>query len=137
VLGISAILLFLLSGLAVGQDKPAVVILAEPGFPAADSAVASPQQLASWVQGAQLASGEQLGQLLNAPASALLVLPYGSAFPEEEWPEIRQFLQRGGNLVVLGGQPFTRAAYRDHGSWKLREYSVRYIRPLMIDQARG
>ncbi len=74
--------------------------------------MASPQQLASWVQGAQQASVEQLGQLLNASASALLVLPYGSAaFPEEEWPEIRQFLQRGRNL----GQPFTRADYRDHG----------------------
>jgi len=99
-LGISAILLFLLSGLAAGQDKPAVVIRAEPGFPAADSAVASPQPLASWVQGAPLASVEQLGQLLNAPASAAL-------------------------LVLACGQPFTRAAYRDYGSWKLREYSVR------------
>ena len=134
VLGSAAILVVLLSGWAAGQDKPAVVILAEPGFPAVDSAVASPQQLASWVPGAQLASVEQLRQLLNSPATALLILPYGSAFPEEAWPEIHQFLQRGGNLVVLGGQPFTRAAYRDHGSWKLREYSVRFIRPLMIDQ---
>ena len=133
-LGIAAILVFLLSGWAAALDKSAVVILAEPGFPAADSAVASPQQLAGWVPGAQLASVEQLRQLLNSPATALLILPYGSAFPEEAWPDIHQFLQRGGNLVVLGGQPFTRAAYRDHGSWKLREYSVRYIRPLMIDQ---
>ena len=132
-LNIVAVVAFLLSGWATGQDKP-VVILAEPGFPAADSAVASPQQLAGWLPAAQLASVEQLRQLLNSPAAALLVLPYGSAFPEEAWPEIHQFLQRGGNLVVLGGQPFTRAAYRDHGSWKLREYSVRYIRPLMIDQ---
>jgi hypothetical protein len=54
-LGVAASLIFLLSGWAVGQDKSAVVILAEPGFPAADSAVASPQQLASWVPGAQLA----------------------------------------------------------------------------------
>jgi hypothetical protein len=134
ILGIATILAFLLSGLAAGQDKPAVVILAEPGFPAADSAVASPQQLARWVPGAQLASVEQLRQWLSSPTTVLLMLPYGSAFPEEAWPEIRQFLQRGGNLVVLGGQPFTRAAYRDHGSWKLREYSVRFIRPLMIDQ---
>jgi hypothetical protein len=133
-LGIAAILVFLLSGWAAAQDKSAVVILAEPGFPAADSAVASPEQLAGWVPGAQLASVEQLRQSLNSPAPALLILPYGSAFPEEAWPDIDQFLQRGGNLVVLGGQPFTRAAYRDHGSWKLREYSVRYIRPLMIDQ---
>jgi hypothetical protein len=133
-LGIAAILVFLLSGWAAAQDKSAVVILAEPGFPAADSAVASPEHLAGWVPGAQLASVEQLRQSLKSPAPALLILPYGSAFPEEAWPDIDQFLQRGGNLVVLGGQPFTRAAYRDHGSWKLREYSVRYIRPLMIDQ---
>jgi hypothetical protein len=133
-LGIAAILVFLLSGWTAGQDNHAIVMLAEPGFPAADSAAASPQQLASWVPGAQLASAEQLRQLLKSLATALLVLPYGSAFPEEAWPEIHQFLQRGGNLLVLGGQPFARAAYRDHGSWKLREYSVRYIRPLMIDQ---
>jgi hypothetical protein len=133
-LGIAAILVFLLSGWAAAQDKSAVVIWVESGFPAADSAVASPEQLAGWVPGAQLASVEQLRQLLNSPATALLILPYGSAFPEEVWPDIHQFLQRGGNLVVLGGQPFTRAAYRHHGSWKLREYSVRYIRPLMIDQ---
>ena len=114
--GIAAISVFLLSGWAASQDKSAVVILAEPGFSAADSAVASPEQLAGWVPGAQLASVEQLRQLLNSPATALLILPYGSAFPEEAWPDIHQFLQRGGNLVVLGGQPFTRAAYRDHGA---------------------
>src|SRR5207248_844824 len=64
----------------------------------------------------------------------VLVLPYGSAFPEDDWAEIQGFLQRGGNLLVLGGRPFTRAAYRDGGIWKLRDYSVRYTRPLMIDQ---
>lgn len=133
-LSVAASLAFLLLGWAAGQDKSAVVILAEPGFPSADSAVATPQQLAGWVPGSQLASVEQLRPLLNSPVTALLILPYGSAFPEEDWPEIRQFLKRGGNLLVLGGRPFTRAAFRDQGSWKLREYSVRYTRPLMIDQ---
>src|SRR5207248_3315308 len=33
-----------------------------------------------------------------------------------------------------GGRPFSRAAYRDGGTWKLRDYSVRYTRPLLIDQ---
>ena len=46
----------------------------------------------------------------------------------------KAFLDRGGNLLVLGGRPFTRAAYRDSGGWHLRDYSVRFIRPLMIDQ---
>src|SRR5207247_10749046 len=48
--------------------------------------------------------------------------------------DIYIFLQRGGNLLVLGGRPFTRAAYRDGSVWKLRDYSVRYTRPLGIDQ---
>ena len=62
------------------------------------------------------------------------MLPYGSAFPEAAWEPIDRFLQHGGNLLVLGGRPFTRAAYRDAGGWKLRDYSVRFTRPLMIDQ---
>jgi hypothetical protein len=76
---------------------------------------------------------DALSRALASPAR-LLVLPYGSVFPEEAWPAIKQFLDRGGNLLVLGGMPFTRAAYRDHGEWHLRDYSVRFIRPLMIDQ---
>ena len=72
--------------------------------------------------------------MLKAPATSLLVLPYGSAFPEQVWPDIYAYLQRGGNLLVVGGQPFTRAAYRDGSGWKLRDYSVRFTRPLMIDQ---
>ncbi len=35
---------------------------------------------------------------------------------------------------MLGGKPFTRAAYRDGNAWKLREYSVRFVRQLLIDQ---
>lgn len=35
----------------------------------------------------------------------LLVLPYGSAVPTDDWKTIEAYLQRGGNLLVLGGQP--------------------------------
>jgi hypothetical protein len=84
--------------------------------------------------GAQLASREQLATALNTASTRLLVLPYGSAFPEEAWPDIYRFLRHGGNLLVLGGRPFTRSAYRDNAGWKVRDYSVRFTRPLMIDQ---
>lgn len=133
-LGFAASTILLSWGVIAAQNNPAVVIFAENGFPAADSAAASPQQLHGLVSEAKVASAAQLPVLLADPSRGLLVLPYGSAFPEEAWPSIHQFLERGGNLLVLGGQPFTRAAYRDHGIWKLRDYSVRYIRPLMIDQ---
>ena len=116
------------------EDYSAVVVLTEAGIAAADSATPSPQQLESLLAGAHFASTEQLRPLLADQGTRLLVLPYGSSFPEASWLDIYQFLQRGGNLLVLGGRPFTRAAYRDSGGWHLRDYSVRFTRPLMIDQ---
>jgi len=110
------------------------VVFTQPGFPSIDSASVSSQQLAAILPGAQLANADQLPAALATASNRLLVLPYGSAFPEEAWPAIKAFLDRGGNLLVLGGMPFTRAAYRDHGEWRIRDYSVRFIRRLMIDQ---
>jgi hypothetical protein len=116
------------------ESQSGCVVFSEAGFPAADSAGPSPEQVQTMLPGAQLASTQQLANLLNATSTRLLVLPYGSAFPEEAWPDIYRFLHRGGNLLVLGGRPFTRSAYRDNAGWKLRDYSVRFTRPLMIDQ---
>jgi hypothetical protein len=46
---------------------------------------------------------------LNTPATLddadLLVLPYGSALPAAAWKSIERYLNGGGNLLVLGGQP--------------------------------
>ncbi len=111
-----------------------VVVFSQPGFPAADTASLTSQQIGEILPGAKLAAADQLRDALAAASTRLLVLPYGSAFPEQAWPEIKGFLDRGGNIVVLGGRPFTRAAYLDSKGWHLRDYSVRFIRPLMIDQ---
>src|SRR5437016_4239066 len=119
-----------LSATAFAQSS--VVVFWEPGFPTADSAPIPDSLLRSALPNAQLVSAADLKAQLSS--AQLLVLPYGSAFPEDDWAEIQGFLQRGGNLLVLGGRPFTRAAYRDGTTWKLRDYSVRYTRPLMIDQ---
>src|SRR5579864_4727417 len=127
---VSFVLVTLLATLASAESG--IVILHEDGFPAADSAAASDAVLRNALSGAEFTPAAELKQRLSS--AKLLVLPYGSAFPEESWSDIYNFLQRGGNLLVLGGRPFTRAAYRDGGSWRLRDYSVRYTRPLMIDQ---
>ncbi len=111
-----------------------VVVFTESKFPAADSAAPTPEQLAADFPRAELVGASQLSTSLAASEARLLLLPYGSAFPEEAWPVIKQFLDRGGNLLVLGGKPFARAAYRDSNGWHLRDYSVRFLRPLMIDQ---
>jgi hypothetical protein len=118
----------------VARTSPKIVVFYEPGFPAADTANVSSEQLRSSIPDASLASSGELGSVLKAPETSVLVLPYGSAFPESAWEDIYGFLQRGGNLVVIGGRPFTRSAFHDSSGWHLRDYSVRFVRPLMIDQ---
>jgi len=131
----AASIVLLASGLLLAEDRMAgTVVFSEPGFPSADSVGPSAAQVAAILPGATTVGVNQLSKQLAEPTTRLLVLPYGSAFPEESWPAIKEFLDRGGNLLVVGGRPFTRAAYRDQGQWKLREYSVRCTRPLMIDQ---
>jgi len=110
------------------------VVFSDSTFPAADSVAPSTAQVARLFPGAKIVPADGLPAALAASSSHLLVLAYGSAFPEDAWPAIKHFLDGGGNLLVLGGMPFTRAAYRDAGGWHLRDYSVRCIRPLMIDQ---
>ena len=127
-----AVLVF--TGSAARAENSGVIVFSEATFPAADSIAPTPQQLAALFPTAALVGADQLNHLLPATDSRLLVLPYGSAFPEESWSAIKNFLDRGGNLLVIGGRPFTRAAYRDTQGWHLREYSVRFARPLMIDQ---
>jgi hypothetical protein len=128
-------LLMLAGGNVYGQsEQRRVVVFAEAGFPAAESGAPSAQQTAALFASAAVSDRNHLRDELGEPSTRLLVLPYGSAFPEDCWPAIQQFLGRGGNLLVFGGRPFTRAAYRDGQGWHLRDYSVRFIRPLMIDQ---
>ena len=119
---------------AFAQEVSPLVVLRETGFPSVDSPAIPQTQLEKALTGARFVSADQLASALADSATRLLVLPYGSAFPEENWPAIREFLQRGGNLLVLGGRPFTRAAYHNDSGWHLRDYSVRFIQQLSMDQ---
>src|SRR5256885_7022891 len=129
----AAIVLGFGRGLRAQGDAP-VVVFGEPGFPSADTAAVSADQLAKIVPGARVATAEQLKAELARSEMKLLVLGYGSAFPENSWGDIFNFLRRGGNLLVIGGRPFSRTAYKDAAGWHLRNYSVRFLRQLLIDQ---
>jgi len=94
-----------LSGFACADSK--IVVFREPGFPTADSAPVPDSVLPSALPNAQFTGAADLKAQLSS--AQVLVLPYGSAFPEDDWAEIQGFLQRGGNLLVLGGRPFSRA----------------------------
>ena len=82
-----------------------VMVFSEAGFPTNGSqAIGRTALTASLGPDVVFAglNGLNRGSLQNAD---LLVLPYGSSVPVAAWPAIYAYLQHGGNLLVIGGQP--------------------------------
>jgi hypothetical protein len=131
---IASLTALLFPGMLPAQQFPGAVIWSEPNLPTADSAAPSTAQLTQIFPGARAVSADQLATQLTDPKAHLLILPQGSVIPEAAWSAISDFLHRGGNLLVLGGRPFTRAAYRNASGWHLREYSTRFARTMLIDE---
>lgn len=109
------------------------VVFWQPGFPAADSSAPDETTLRAVFAGAEFADVAQLPEALAGAGTNLLVLPYGSAWPEADWADLLKYLDGGGNLIALGGKPFTRAAYRDASGWHLRSESTAQTLELFID----
>ena len=120
--------------LSASSVNSSVVVFYESGFPAADTSAPSRGDLENLLPGSWFANAEDLSRVLSESTTRLLVLPYGSSYPEADWDSIYAYLSRGGNLLVLGGRPFSRAAFHDNDGWHLREYGVRAMVPLRIDQ---
>ena len=132
---IACLLCFCAVGLPAQQKaQPPVVVFWEDGFPTADTAPPARADLAAAIPTSMFATSERLADALARAEARLLVLPFGSAFPEENWQHISAFLERGGNLLVLGGQPFTRPAYRAEKAWKLRQSTLAYAKKLFINE---
>src|SRR5262249_27767198 len=114
------------------QAASHTVVFYEAGFPAADSPAVTDGALHAAFTNAEFAGVQQLASALGKPETELLVMPYGSVYPEVAWAAILGYLDRGGNLLALGGKPFTRAAYASGSGWKLREPSVAASLELLI-----
>jgi hypothetical protein len=84
------------------------VVFWQDGFPTIASQPITRETLTKALQGMDPAFAGI--EALRSPATLtgvdLLVLPYGSAVPIEAWSSIQAYLRAGGNLLVLGGQPF-------------------------------
>jgi hypothetical protein len=120
---ISILALFAFSFAAGAAPLRAVVFFAD-GFPAADAPepkrAVLEQALASAGPGLDAAWASDpvgLGSQLQDASCRLLILPYGSAFPVDSWADIKSFLGRGGNLLVLGGAPFHQPIRHEKGQW--------------------
>jgi endo-1,4-beta-mannosidase len=114
------------------QASSTIVILDEPNFPAIDTAPVPTALLHQAFPSAIFSPAAELNRHLSAQPTGLLVLPYGSAFPLDQWPAIKEFLAHGGNLLTLGGRPFTRPARFENGKWQLLPETYAFARELLI-----
>lgn len=103
---------------------PAVLVFDEPGFPAAGvTALAE-------VPGARALGAAELARELDP--SDVLVWRHGAAFPAELWGPLVRFLEGGGALLHLGGEPFTRPATGPPGARVAGERTVALARELRL-----
>jgi hypothetical protein len=114
------------------QTSPSIVILDEPNFPVIDTAPLPTALLHQALPSAIFSPASELNRYLSDKTAALLVLPYGSSFPLDQWPAIREFLEHGGNLLTLGGRPFTRPARFENDQWRLLPETYAFARKLLI-----
>jgi hypothetical protein len=99
-------LLFVASIVPPGLDAKTVVFW-QPGFPTVASEPVDRSCLEKALEGQAPVFADEAA--LSTPETlanaGLLVLPYGSTVPVEGWESIKRFLDGGGNLLILGGQP--------------------------------
>ncbi|MBK8267763.1 MAG: cellulase family glycosylhydrolase [Planctomycetes bacterium] len=104
------------------------ILFAEPGFPMVDvSSLVT-------IDGAHVVrSVAELREALKP--GRVLVWRHGSAFPAEAWEDISRFLDSGGSLLYLGGEPFTRPVrWSKLGGRKVEPRTIAYLRELKLNQ---
>jgi hypothetical protein len=84
-----------------------VIVFWQPGFPTIASQPVDRVSLDRALDGLEpvFADESSLVAAETLSNADLLVLPYGSAVPVEAWKSIAHYLDAGGNLLVIGGQP--------------------------------
>lgn len=110
-----------------------VVVFHEPGFPAIESVAPEPATLAASLDGmdVRFADLDALADGAVLSGADLLVLPFGSAFPADAWPALRGYLERGGNLLNLGGRALWTPVFRTgDGGFREGESGSRYWRSI-------
>jgi len=110
-----------------------LVQFAEPDFPA----VGGPDPPVAVEDALTVESTEALAAEL-APELAterVLVWRHGAAFPAEVWPALVRFLEQGGSLLHLGGEPFTRPVVGPPGARVVQPRTVSALGALRLNQS--
>lgn len=99
---------------------PRVAVFFEAGFPSIDIEPIPESAIREALAGIDMTflGAGRLSTDLDASRFDVLVMPFGSAFPEASWPAILLFLEAGGSWVNLGGRPFAVGVSGGAGSWR-------------------
>jgi hypothetical protein len=118
--------------LAPSQVEAKVVVFWQPGFPTVASQPIGRASLDKALAGLEPVFLDEAG--LAAPETLapadLLVLPYGSAVPVAAWKSIERYVDGGGNLLVIGGQPLRVPVSRVNGQYVAAAPQDTYSRTL-------
>ena len=108
-----------------GPSRPRVAVFSEAGFPAVDIEAIPEAALRDALAGldVDLLSGGRLTSDLARSRYDVLVMPFGSAYPEASWPAVLRFLEDGGSLVNVGGRAFAVPVSRQGSVWRIQPES--------------
>src|SRR5579859_269064 len=113
-----------------------IALFTEPDFPTVGTTPLPLNELKKSLSSAGPATSVRLTELskLSPEQTDLLVLPYGSAFPEAGWQGLYHYLEQGGNLLVLGGRPLEVPVLCEGKGWKQAAPQTAYYQSLAIEQ---
>ena len=107
------------------------LIFSESGFPSAGLDAPLP-----FPAGEHIIVAESAAELIEElQPDRVLVWRHGGAFPSEAWPALVEFLEEGGRLLHLGGEPFTRPVTGPPGERILQPRTVSLLKELNLNRA--
>jgi hypothetical protein len=112
-----------------------VVVFWQPGFPTLESQPVPQESLRQALEGMQpeFANLDELNDPATLRGAELLVLPYGSAVPADSWAAVLNYLQSGGNLLILGGRPLAIPVRKEAGQFTPAPAEIAYSREIGIE----
>jgi len=130
---IAKIILALCISISAAYGK--VVVFWQDGFPTLESQPVPQETLRNALDGLQpeFTSLDELIKPATLHGAELLVLPYGSAVPTDAWAAVQEYLQAGGNLLVLGGRPLTIPVRKERGGFVADRATTAYSRSIGVE----
>jgi hypothetical protein len=113
-----------------------ISVFQESGFPTVDAMPWSWSALQRSLTSAGPIQKLTLQEILQTQLTQtkLFVLPYGSAFPKALWAVLWNYLNRGGNLLYVGGRPFELPCLKQNSHWRKEIPQTAYHQSLGIEQ---